>query len=471
MKQSKSTAVQCQFPSNEAATSMGFPPTDIGNAQRLVAQHGRDLRFCHPWNKWLVWDGRRWIKDVTGEVERRAKKVVRSIYIEAAETDGEIQRRDLADHAKRSGSQSRLRAMISSSRSEDGIPVLPKDLDGNPWLLNVDNGILDLHTGDLLPHQRENLITKLAPVKYDKDAECPIFLGFLERIFNNNPDSMRFLQEAVGYALTGNTREQCLFFLYGSGANGKSTLLETIKDLLGDYGHQAHSDWLMAKKFGGQIPNDLAAMRGARLVVTPEVESGRRLSEVKVKQLTGGDEIAARHLYGEWFSYKPEFKIFLAGNHKPVIHGTDHAIWRRIRLIPFNVEIPNDEQDKDLLEKLKTELSGILNWALDGCLCWQREGLALPQEVQEATQEYREEMDPLSGFLAERCIMTFGAEVMSGDLYQAYETWANAYGENKVVSKNEFAKKLKERGLNNRRETKGPQKGKSKWVGITLKGK
>jgi putative DNA primase/helicase len=274
-----------------------------------------------------------------------------------------------------------------------GYPVIPEHLDQDPWLFNVENGTIDLKTGELRPHERGALITKLAPVQYDREAECPTWWKFLMRIFNGNLALIEFLQKAVGYALTGSTREQCLFFLHGLGANGKSTLLEIIHTLLGDYAHRTSSETFLIKKSGG-IPNDVAALRGARLVGAVEVESGRRLAEVLIKEMTGGDRISARFLHAEWFDFKPEFKIFLAANHKPVIRGTDHAIWRRIHLIPFNVQIPKPEQDRDLPEKLKAELPGILNWALEGCQMWQLYGLEPPAEVQAATQDYREEMDP-----------------------------------------------------------------------------
>ena len=415
-----------------------------------------------------MWDGRRWIEDVTGEVHRRAKETVRSIYKEAYTADDESRRMKLSNHANNSESQGRLNAMINVARSAEETAILPENLDRDPWLFNVLNGTVDLKTGDLIDHNREDLITRLASVRYDCFADCPVFLGFLERIFNKDPEIMRFVQKAVGYALTGSTREQCLFFLYGLGANGKSTLLETLKALMGDYGHQASSEALIAKKSRNQIPNDIAAMRGGRLVTAMEVDQGRLLAEATVKQLTGGDEVAARFLYKEWFTFKPEFKIFLAANHKPGIRGTDHAIWRRIHLIPFDVQIPDDEQDKELLKNLKAELPGILNWALEGCLLWQEEGLRPPKEVQKATCEYREEMDPLSDFFEERCIFGRGAWVMSKDIYEAYKTWAVAC-EEVPISQTKFAKRLKERGLLNKVKTTIPNKGKIQWVGIALK--
>jgi putative DNA primase/helicase len=446
----------------------GLRLTDWGNAERLVDKHGQDLRYCHLWQKWLIWDGTRWITDDTGEVYRRAKDVVAALYARAAEALDKNTRKEIAQFATRSEADIKQKAMISSARSEPGIPILPKDLDQDPWLFNVLNGTLDLRTGKLRPHRREDLITKLAPVQFDPEAECPAWWEFLKRIFDSNFTLIEYLQKATGYTLTGSTIEQCLFFLFGLGANGKSTFLEIIHTLSGDYAQRTSSETFLMKKSGG-IPNDVAALRGARLVGAVEVEAGRRLAEVLIKEMTGGDRISARFLHAEWFTFKPEFKIFLAANHKPVIRGTDHAIWRRIRLIPFSVQIPKAEQDKELPEMLKAELSGILNWALEGCILWQDQGLNPPQEVCDATQGYREEMDPLADFLTECCILSPAAEVMAAELFKAYSSWTGTNGIKQPMSQTDFGMRLKDRGLKNPQETKGPNKGRKKWQGIGLR--
>lgn len=334
---------------NEAPSpgpAMGYNLTDMGNAQRLVAKHGQNIRYCYPWSKWLVWDGTRWIKDETGEIDRRAKETVHGIYAEAAATQTKELREALAQHALRSESESKRKAMIASATSEPRIPIMPTEFDQDPWLLNVLNGTIDLRTGELRAHRRNDLITKLAQVVYDAKAECPTWWKFLERIFNRNYELILFLQKAVGYALTGITWEQCLFFLYGLGSNGKSTFIKVIQALLGDYATQTTSETFMVKRNSNPISNDVADLRGARFVAAVEIESGRRMAEVLVKQMTGGDKIKARFLYSEHFEFDPEFKIFLAANHKPVIRGTDNAIWRRIHLIPFTVQIPEEERDR-----------------------------------------------------------------------------------------------------------------------------
>lgn len=435
--------------------AMGYNLTDMGNAQRLVARHGQNLRYCYPWGKWLIWDGTRWIKDESGEVDRRTKETVRSIYAEVATIEEKTLREVLVDHAKRSESDSKRQAMINSARSEPGVAILPADLDRDPWLLNVLNGTIDLRTGELRAHHHEDLVTKLAHVIYDTKAECPTWWKFLERIFNRNYELILFLQKAVGYALTGITWEQVLFFLYGLGANGKSTFIKVIQALLGDYATQTTSETFMVKRHSNPISNDVADLRGARFVAAVEIESGRHMAEVLVKQMTGGDKLKARFLYSEHFEFDPEFKIFLAANHKPVIRGTDNAIWRRIHLIPFTVQIPEKERDRELPEKLKAELSGILNWGIEGCMNWKDHGLTPPSAVRDATQNYQQEMDTLADFLAECCIIAPGASVPASDLYKAYTTWGTDAGEKALLSQRTFGVTLSERGFEGKRGTGG----------------
>lgn len=439
----------------------GLRLTDMGNAERLIALHGKDLRYCFPWEKWLVWDKNRWSIDVSGEVKRRGKDVVAALYAAAAEAQDKTERTALAQFGLRCEAHNKQNSFILSAQSE--LPVEPDNLDRDPWLFNVQNGTVNLQTGDLRPHDRGNLITKLAPVNHDLNAECPLWWEFLTRIFNGNMALIRFLQKAVGYALTGSTQEQCLFFLYGLGANGKSTLLEVLQTLLGDYSKRTSTETFLIKKSGG-IPNDVAALRGARFVSAVEVESGRRLAEVLVKEMTGGDIISARFMWAEWFEFKPEFKIFLAANHKPTIRGTDHAIWRRIHLLPFTVQIPKEERDPRLAEKLKAELPGILTWALEGCLLWQSEGLEPPQEVQAATQEYREEMDPLGDFLAESCVVGPKISGKATALYNAFRKWAEDSGETRPMSQTSFGTSLRERGFEKEKTRTGII-----WWGIGLR--
>lgn len=342
------------------------------------------------------------------------------------------------------------------------VPIVPEKLDRDPWLLNVQNGILNLRTGEMDRHNAHLYITKLAPVKYDPDATCPMWLSFLDRVMVGNKDLVVFLQQAVGYALTGDVGEQTLFIPYGTGANGKSTFTETIAALLGDYALQTPAETLLMKR-NDSIPNDIARLKGARFVYAVESEQNRRMAEAFVKQITGGDTVTARFLHAEFFEFRPECKLFLATNHKPTIRGQDHAIWRRIKLIPFNVRIPEEEQDRRLKQKLKTELSGILNWALEGCFDWIRNGLFFPEQVQIATQEYRDRMDVLADFLYERCDVDVPDGILSSDLYRAYKTWCDDSGE-RSVSQTKFSLMLEERDFHKEHTRDG-----WKWSGLRLK--
>ena len=350
---------------------------------------------------------------------------------------------------------------INNSVENTGIPVLPEQLDTDRWLLNVLNGTIDLRTGDLREHRRENLITKLAPVIYDPEAACPVWLAFLNRIMCNNDVVIDFLQRAIGYALTGDTREQCLFLLYGTGANGKSTFIETLRAMLGDYACQTDFTTFLVSR-SDAVRNDLAALRGGRFVSAVEVESGRHLNEALVKQVTGGDAITARFLYQEFFTFLPQFKIFLAANHKPVIWGTDDGIWRRIRLIPFTETIPVSEQDKNLLAKLRSELPGILNWAIEGCLAWQRSGLGEPEEIDFATEMYREESDPVGCFIEDCCEINPEAKTQARKLYEAFREWCEDSGE-LAMNKKRFGMRLEEREFKKTRI--GNMRG---WLGLKL---
>lgn len=440
--------------------------TDYGNAERLVDRHGLDLRYCEKLGGWYVWDGSRWMLDETGEIIRRAKETVRRIRkealsIQAITEEQEKLKEALIKHAKTSESRNRINNMIDLAKSEPGIPAFHSQFDASPWLLTVKNGTINLKTGQLQPHRREDLITKMAPVEYDPRAACPRWMAFLDEIMAGDKELIEFLQKAVGYSLTGSTSEQVMFFLYGGGANGKSTFLNIIQDMMGDYSQQAPASLLMAKANDG-VPNDIARLKGARFVATIETEDGKRMAEALVKQVTGGDTITARFLRQEFFEFKPECKVFLCSNHKPIINGTDYAIWRRIHLIPFEVQIPPEKRDKQLPEKLREELPGILRWAVEGCLKWQQEGLKPPAKVVAATEEYKEEMDSLGAFIVDCCVKHWSAKVSPTSLYNSYREWCEENGE-RAMNQRMFNKRLKERGFNQARTGQGRY-----WSGIGL---
>jgi P4 family phage/plasmid primase-like protien len=418
--------------------------TDVGNAGRLVEAHGPDLRHVRPWASWLAWDGARWKRDDTGVVVEQAKKVARSILTEAAMEDDPDRRKALAGWARQSENAARIHAMINLAGSDPAVATRPDELDLDAWLLTVANGTIDLCSGTLLRHQRDHRITKLAGVTWDPAATCPTWDAFLARVLPD-PAVRAFVRRAVGYSLTGSVREQCLFFLYGLGANGKSTLITTLLTLLGDYGRQADPKLLMEQKHETH-PTNVADLQGARFVAAIEAGSGGRLDETLVKQLTGGDRVKARFMRQDFFEFNPTHKLFLAANHKPVIRGNDHAIWRRVHLIPFSVKIAEREKDDRLGGKLEAELPGILRWAVEGCLEWQSGGLQVPGGVAEATDAYRVEEDLLGDFLEQCCLEEPGAEVPATELYRAYQRWTEAGGE-RTWSQTAFGRALSERGI------------------------
>ncbi len=435
--------------------------TDLGNAERFIAQHGEDVRYCFPWAKWLVWGGARWERDDAGKVHRLAKEAVRGIYREASDEADEERRKALAKHASRSEGADKIKAMLELAKSE--VPVSPDELDAETMLLNVLNGTIDLRSGELRDHRRDDRITKLAPVQYDPGAAAPSWQAFLERVLPGE-DLRSFVQRAAGYSATGDTSEQCMFIHHGPGANGKSTFQETLAAALGDYAMRTPTETLLVKRSGG-VPNDVARLKGARFVTASETEEGRRLAEPLIKDLTGQDTISARFMRAEWFDFKPTHALHLSTNHKPEIRGTDAAIWRRIRLVPWAVTIPPTEQDRKLVEKLRAELSGVLAWIVRGCSAWRREGLKAPEEVRQATKAYRTEMDVLAAFLADCCVRGENEEEFAGELWGAWKRWSEETGE-QTGSQKRFGGRLAERGFLNHRDSKT---GRKVWAGVSLR--
>ncbi len=415
--------------------------TDTGNAQRFAREHADVVRYCWPLRRFYVWTGKIWEPDAEGRIYALAKETARLILADALQAPTYEARKTLGAWALKSESEPRLRAMVDLARSEPALVVSPDALDADPWALNVENGIINLKTGDLGSHDPAALCTKLAPVAYDPDADCPRFMKVLDTIFAGRGPLIEFMRRCLGYALVGVATEQVIIVLHGLGANGKTTLLKIFHTILGPYAVSTPPESLLLKREAG-IPNDLARLAGARMVSAVEVDGGRRLAENLVKSVTGGDPIVARFLNREFFEFRPTFTLFLSVNRKPRITGRDHAIWRRVRLVPFIVTIPENEQDRTLADQLvAAEGPGILRWLVQGCLAWQREGLGLPDDVRAATQEYRLEQDVLAGFLADRCILEPGAHVGGSALYAGYAAWACTGGE-RALSRSEFREAL-----------------------------
>lgn len=455
-----------------APPSSGWKCDDIGNAERFAHRYGRDVRYCAQVERWYCWDGKRYAEDKTKAVTELAKRTARAIWHEVGAALTESKEKELRRHAYKSASRGSLSAMLELAQSMPGIAIRPEELDADPWLFCCANGTLDLRTAELRPHRRHTLITKISPAKYDPRAECPYWMEFLRLIMGADEDEDRaermiaFLQRAAGYCLTGDNSERVLFVPWGSGQNGKTTFLETIARIAGDYAMKAPRETIMAKRENGPT-NDIARLKGARFVYTSETQEGGRLDEEKVKDLTGEETIVARFLYAEHFEFRREFKLWLGTNHRPKIQGADEGIWDRVKLIPFVVRIPDDrKQDRRIVnERLKAEWPGILRWCVDGVRDYLVRGLGVPPEVTEATTEYRAEMDILARFLADRAITGPGLTVPAGALYEAYRQWAQAGGERHPLTQTALGLRLTERHFEKKRDSSG----RTVYTGIALR--
>lgn len=422
-----------------------FSLDDIGNAERLVDKFGKELRYCFKFKEWFIWKGNCWKADSKGEIFEIGRQTARAIIKESFTAPDE--RRDaILKHARKSCNTQAMDSMIKQARSIPGIPIVPTELDINNWLLGTENGVIDLKTGKLGEHKSEYLITKITPIAFDELAKAPTWEAFLNKIFDNNKELINFIQRAVGYSMTGETTEQCFFMCHGSGSNGKSTLFNVISDLLGDYSKTADMEIFTERRNGNNTTNEIAMLQGSRLVTTVETNDGVRLNEALVKKLTGSDPIIAKKLYNDPFEYIPVFKIWMAVNHLPMIKGTDYGIWRRIRLIPFNVKITETEKDAKLPEKLKAEYSGILNWALEGCKQWQKQGLNPPDVVLMATNEYKQDQDLFGDFISACCVIGSDIKADGRHLYKEYEAYCEESNYHPLSNKR-FVSAMRERGF------------------------
>lgn len=398
---------------------------DTGNADRMYKCYGDVIKYSYVAKKWLYYDGRRWVYDYDGTLKNMADNVLKYMEREAALYDDDMQDA-FEKHRKKSRSSTAKNAMLKET--EHRVAILPNAFDTHKELLNTPNGVLNLRTGQLQPHNKDLMLSMITYAEYTENADCPQWLAFLDTIFNGDTELIRYIQKAVGYSLTGSTREQCAFFLYGDGRNGKSTFLDVISDMLGEYAVNVQPETLMVRYSNGGPTSDIARLKGARFVTSAEPSDGMRLNEGLLKQLTGGDKVTASRKYENEFEFKTEFKLWISMNHRPIIRGTDEGIWRRIHLIPFTTRITDEQVDKLLPYKLKREMPAIFHWALQGCMLWQKEGLNLPQSVFNATKEYRSKMDAVGEFIDECCTVGEGRE--SGKaLFEAYKEWAQSNNE------------------------------------------
>jgi len=469
--------------------------TDTGNGSRLVRCHGRDLRYCDPLGGWLVWDGRRWAGDETKQARRFVDDVVMGLFDEASaeldkaranieklkadETMDTIARETAMDSLKaaftraskklawamKSEAENRCTAMLKAAEHRAGIVASADAFDTDPWLLNVNNGTLDLRTGELRPHDRADMLTKLAPVDFDPNATDPTLTRYLSDATGGNADFERYLQKACGYSLTGTTAEECFFLMLGPAATGKSTLVEAMLAMLGDYGLKSSFDaFLETRNIGGATP-EIARLRGARMVAAVETSKGGRLNEPAIKELTGGDTVTARNLYAPPFSFKPECKLWLAANDAPRMTDTDTGLWRRLQRLPFEHEL--ETRDPRVKARLCAEAGpALLAWAVRGCFLWQAEGLKACDVVKAKTSELRATFDPLAEFFGESCLFDQGAETPALELRQAYEAWAASMGA-RPINNREWSNRLKTQGCESSRTMRGGER-QTIWRGIGL---
>ena len=420
---------------------------DTGNALRFRDANAGLIHYNHVDGCWIYWDGVRWASDENGEIKRRADKMLADMAKDLKEMQDDPAYNAYKKHLSRSRSHRGKEGFIAEARHLEGVPVLPSEMDRAGNAFNVRNCLISLKTGKTAEHDKKYMISKLAPVTYDENAKCPRWDRFIEEITCGDKSLQLYLQRMIGYCMTAYTKEQCMFFLYGNGSNGKSVFVDTIAYMLGEYAASCQPETVMMRDRNNTARGDLARLKGARMVVTSEPNDGCRLDEGIVKQMTGGTEnkLTARFLYGREFEFSPEFKIVMSTNYKPVIKGTDNGIWRRVRLIPFTAEFTKENRDPQLTEKLRRELPGILNWAIAGAVGWCKEGLPPCAIIDEAGQEYRSEMDRVQQFLDDCTTRSESSSTQASTLYKCYKAWCSEQGDRFPVGSTKFFMELKRR--------------------------
>ena len=434
--------------------------SDEALALRFAAQNADTLRYVAAWSRWLIWTGTHWQFDETLKAFDLSRDVCRAAA-------GECTKQKLSSVI---ASAKTVAAVERLAKADRRIAATVDQWDADPWQLNTPGGVVDLRDGEYRLHNPADYITKITGTAPDPSQPIPHWLAFLDRVTGGDAELIAFLQRVAGYCLTGSTSEHALFFLYGTGANGKSTFLNAITGAIGDYCRTAPIETFTASP-SDRHPTDLAGLRGARLVTAVETEEGRRWAESKIKTLTGGDKIAARFMRQDFFEYTPQFKLLIAGNHKPGLRSVDEAIRRRLHLIPFTITIPAEERDPGLPDKLKAEAPGILNWMIGGCLQWQQIGLAPPKVVTDATAAYLEAEDAMAAWIADCCQLDPNAWARTIDLFASWSAWAQKAGEY-VGAQKKFVERLESRpGISAKRQRYGgsdnPQRG---FLGLRLSG-
>lgn len=442
------------FSFNEDKTKKIMPRSwdDQGRGLRMRDQFATVLKFNAVDKKWFFFNGSYWQEDIGNQrVELAAERVANSIKTEKPElkfstkTDNDKAMNEWYRFQKDSRSHMAKMHMIDEFKKY--VIVKHGEFDKEDMLLNTESGYVDLSSGELHDHDIDKKFSHQTVAEYSDNVDAPLWEKFLNQIFNNDEELIHYVQKAIGYSFTGSVDEQCLFILNGRGRNGKSVFSNVVSDVAGNYAKQMNVQTIVAKKNqSGSANSDIARLEGARIVTSSELNEGDRFDESLVKQLTGGDKILARFLYGSEFEYKPKFKIWMATNHLPIIRGTDDGIWRRIKIIPFNIQIPKEKVDKKLEYKLKAEYTGILNWIVQGAIMWQQEGLEDPEAVAKVIETYRAEMDPLDAFLEECCTTGQNYSIKAREMYDAYHEWAKESEEYKM-SLNKFGREMSKKLL------------------------
>jgi len=453
-----------------------FHLSDAGNGERLAARHGGEIRYCWDLNKWLYYDGKRWNAEIGAEKANSfAIETARSIAIEANGYEDREKRGKFLKWSFDSESSARLAAMLQVARSIQPVPVYSRQFNKDAWLINCPNATVNLRKGEKQPHDPADMITMLSPAIYDPTARLDLWDNFLDTVTGGDKELQNFLQKIVGHSLTGDVGLEFFYFIHGPAATGKTTFIESVKSVLGDYAHTADFEtFLKRPPQGGILRNDVACLSGKRLVASIEVDEGRRIAAGLVKMLTGGDSIRARFLYQESFEFVPTFKIWLVANHEPKIPDDDSALWRRVIKIPFTNEIPEKRRDPAIKAKLRDPtISGpaILAWAVRGCLKWQEEGLKIPKIVEDATEQYRISQDPLGDFY-EELLFEPAAYVPIAEMRGFYESYLKENGIKFSLSPRHFNERLEARGCERKSmrvvNDLGTERVTKCWLGVTI---
>ena len=423
-----------------------FDCTDLGNSHRFIEMHSQNVKFVGLWKSWAVWNGTNWaIIDSERDMTPLVEEMIEEIKTEGSSAFDSATREKLLRHVITSSSENKIMSTLRLASSNPLVKIKPDDFDSNPYLINFSNGTIDLRTGNLRKFNKNDMMTKICKTKFDPTATCPLWLKFLDRIFESNIDLIKYVQNILGMCLTGDASQEQIFIFWGStGGNGKGTMVETVGTILDEYTTALPVDSLLSQN-KVSIPNDIAMLKGARFVIVNEPDFGGKLNEAKIKSLTGKDTILARFLNKEFFRFKPTHHTIIQTNPQPNVDSSDGGIDRRLRLVPFNVKIPDSEVDRHLSEKLQLEASGILNWLIEGCLNWQREGLNPPKVVLDTMYEYKCDMDEMFEFFDACLIKDTRAITPHAILYTAHKLWCEI-DEVPIMSKKKFTQNMRKRG-------------------------